>query len=128
MLLSGNVSAHVMTQGPINGPLENCCNQALTLIDTRPTFPARYLRSTSEVGNVMDTGPQGAMKPSSSDYLLVSTMGIRADSCKLIRRSMRRSTWYHNAVFFGEITFSNTGTYFIRNAMSCCSTSVDLLM
>ena len=77
---------------------------------------------------MMTPGLEGAGETPASAYLLVSTMGIWVDSCKLIRRSMRRSIWYHNAVFFGEITFSNTGTYFMRNAMSCCSTSVDLLM
>ena len=61
-------------------------------------------------------------------YLLASTIGTSVDNCKFIRRSMRRSIWYHNAVFLGEITFSNIGTYFIRNARRSWSTAVDLLM
>src|SRR5580698_3483190 len=63
-----------------------------------------------------------------SAYLLVSTIGICEDSCKLIRRSIRRSIWYHNAVFLGETTFSNTATYLNRKAMSSSSTAANLLM
>jgi len=42
-------------------------------------------------------------------------MGIREDNCKLIRRSIRRSIWYHNAIVLGEMTVSNTATYLNRN-------------
>ena len=62
-----------------------------------------------------------------SAYLLVSTIGICEDNCKLIRRSIRRSIWYHNAVL-GEMTFSNTATYLNRNPMSSSSTAAHLLM
>src|SRR5271155_5919138 len=71
---------------------------------------------------------EGAEQACPSAYLLVSTIGICVDNCKLIRRSIRRSIWYHNAVFLGEITFSNTATYLIRNARSCSSTAFALLM
>ena len=59
---------------------------------------------------------------------LVLTMGIIADNCRLISRSTRRSIWYHKAVFFAEMTCSNIGTYFMRNASSCWSTVVDLFI
>jgi hypothetical protein len=61
-------------------------------------------------------------------FLLGLTIGMAAESCKLIRRSIRRSIWYHKAVCLDEITFSNIGTYFIRNARSCWSMAVDLFM
>src|SRR5271165_4207385 len=54
--------------------------------------------------------------PRAQPYLLVSTIGICDDNCRLISRSTRRSIWYHNAVFLAEITFSKIGTYFIRRA------------
>src|SRR5208282_680976 len=63
-----------------------------------------------------------------SAYLLVSTIGICENNCKLIRRSIRRSIWYHKAVFLGEMTFSNTATYLNRNPMSSSSTAAHLLM
>jgi hypothetical protein len=73
--------------------------------------------------------PRTSNEPLDAAYLpLVLTMGITADNCRLMSRSIRRSIWYHNAVFFAEMTPSNTGTYFMRNARSCWSTAVDLFM
>ena len=47
---------------------------------------------------------------SASAYLVGFTIGIIDDNCRLISRSIRRSIWYHKAVFLPEMTFSNIGT------------------
>ena len=47
---------------------------------------------------------------SSASAYLGLTIGISEDNCRLISRSIRRSIWYHNAVFLPEMTFSNIGT------------------
>ena len=61
-------------------------------------------------------------------YLVVFTIGMLEDNCRLISKSMRRSIWNHNAVFLGEITFSKSGTYFMRSAISCSSMAFDRVM
>src|SRR5277367_5245260 len=59
-------------------------------------------------------------------HLVVSTIGITEESCRLIKRSIWRSIWYHNSTFFAEITFSKIGTYLRRSASNWRSTSVAL--
>lgn len=61
-------------------------------------------------------------------YWAVSTTGMFAANRKLIKRSRRRSIWYHNAVFLAEMAFSNIGTYFERVAVNCWSMAAALSM
>jgi hypothetical protein len=99
-------------------------------MDSQDFTAAASIYSRSEAASVVAVEKLVFPKFAKTDlrHLPVSTIGICADNCKLISRSTRRSIWYHSAVFLAEIIFSNTGTYFMRNARICCSTAVDLFM
>ena len=106
---------------------------ALTWLRMRSTHPISLWWLSSAMQSKPETANEkaiGTRRHSGTLYGLLPgfTIGIVAENCKLIRRSIRRSIWYHKAVCLGEITFSNIGTYFIRNARSCCSMAVALFM
>ena len=93
--------------------LVNCANISARLHDHPDSgLPRRPLESTSVLVSISRWSqpiPQ----------FVVLTIGIWVDNCRLMSKSIRRSIWYHKAVFFGEMTFSKTGTYFIRSERSC---------
>jgi hypothetical protein len=112
------------------------CFAAKSLFADRVDWPlcsiSPQVRSSHLKGMVVRTAAIPLMTVPSVDlarsYFVVSTTGMFAANCRLIRRSRRRSIWYHNAVFLAEMVFSNKGTYFERASVNCLSMAAALWM
>ena len=110
-----------LTRMSLEGP-------ALTAGMTAQLYGASRLPSLNSGSLGFACHINGPLRNQLRTHLVVSTIGIIEDSCRLIIRSIWRSIWYHSAVFLADRTFSKTGTYLRRMETSCWSTAVALFM